>query len=229
MDKNQNWIEFFDDLAGQDLKHPHQTAGWKALGPEQWRELVVDLLRDRVCADDAVFEAGCGVLALLREVQSLIMGVSIAGMEPALAVMERVYPMLAPHERERFFVGRLPGGCAGLPDRAYDVTLCNSVLQYMDGSVIEASIRELLRITKLGRHLILGGICDPAYADKIEEAVRTNWEGSAIDGHALLARTYIDRSWWARFETEGYRVEIHDRHIPSLPNAYLRYNVHIGT
>lgn len=50
----------------------------------------------------------------------------------------------------------------------------NSVLQYIDAAALEASVREMARSTKPGRHLIIGGICDPAFESEIKAAVSDN-------------------------------------------------------
>ena len=185
------------------------------------------MIRDRVRDGDVVFEPGCGVLALLCEIKRRYPQVTLHGMEPSEVVMARLWSSLSPEEADHFFLGRLPEGMARIADATFDVLVCNSVLQYMVSDQVEFAIREMIRVTKPGRHVLLGGICDMARRDEIEQAVAHVWKGTLIEGDEGLTRTYFERAWWQRFADDGHRVEILERHLPSLKNRGLRYNVHI--
>ncbi len=194
------WVDEFNMLTQQDnLKYPHQVAGWKdILSVDEWDEYVGDVIQDRVNEGMSIFEAGCGTLAFLESVQRICGEVKISGIDAAEQVLQHAKQRLAPATRDRFQVGIVPDALQNIPDASFDIVLCNSVFQYLPNlEVAETAIWEMLRISKTGGKVIVADLCDEKRKEANERKMHALWERYGTDDKPAFL--YFSKEWFNRF------------------------------
>lgn len=230
----RTWIDVFDrraNEAGLALTEEgqryqlHQVAGWHDITDESlWREYVLDSVRDLIGDGDAVFEAGCGVLAYLTIIANEFSNVDLWGVDGSPAAIHYARNMAAEIgvSPSHFSVGTLPECLQACPSDHYDITICHSVMQYLASEALaEQLVGELIRMTKPGGWIHLGDIRDAARFAQNAEHARKHWGGNARD---LPALQYFDSGWFRRFEPD-VRVSWSRSGVPSFGRQTLRFNI----
>ena len=184
-DGGDGWVAQFASLSAARREgreeHLHQTAGWYDIeDAEVWRDYVLDAVGARLAPGQRVFEAGCGVLAFLEVLHSAQPGLSLAGVDGSAESIELVHREVAPRlgiDPDAFRVGRLPQALLQEAPEQYELTVCNSVLQYLSNEHAWQVIESLWNMTRPGGALVLADLCDSAYRENGRREARGVLEG----------------------------------------------------
>lgn len=203
-----SWVDTFDRRFADAPGPLHALSGWSDITDlTLWERYVADTLGDLCPPGSQVFEAGCGVLAFSSVLHQLVRGdVSLRGVDASPQAIATVRDLVAPPlglDPDGFRVGQLPTCLHTEADASVDLTVAHSVLQYMPKSTCEATIRELLRMTRPGGALLLGDVCAAEHRAEEELRMARHWPGY---GAELPAYTYLSRPWFDRFE--GVEAEV---------------------
>ena len=169
-DRNRNYIRLFDNLASSRYyEHLHQLSGWVEISEySTWEDYVSQVLSNTVKSGDVVFEAGCGTLAFLNALRRNYDNISIAGVDASYHAIQKIKHDVAPSESEKFFLGDITKNIALMPSSSCNITICHSVLQYLNSHWNAAFvIYQLLRITRIGGTLIIGDLLSASHIDEI--------------------------------------------------------------
>ncbi|CAG8786579.1 11057_t:CDS:2 [Dentiscutata erythropus] len=172
------WVSTFNELFDSKYTTLHQLAGWFDIeDSEIWEKYVLDIVQEYVKEGHHVFEAGFD--GSDRAIQHLRHAVVNAN-------------------NNNFFVGTIPDALSVIESGQYDVTISHSVFQYMSKQNALLAVDEMLRITKPGGVVIIGDICDEAYKEDTESAMKQHW-GEDYQSK-LPGYLYLSKSFWKCYE-----------------------------
>jgi SAM-dependent methyltransferase len=208
-----SWVSRFDvrsaaRRAGR-REHLHQTAGWYDIDDAGvWRDYVHDVVGESLRPGSRVFEAGCGVLAFLEVLWARDQTLSLSGIDGSAESIAVVRDEIAPGlgiPADRFRVGQLPEALECEATEGYELTLCNSVLQYLGHNEAWRVIEELYRMTAPGGALILSDLCDAAHRERENAALAAFWDGYAS---AVPEYTFFETTEFGGRAPRGATVEV---------------------
>ena len=225
------WIDLFNEIA-QDRKHIylHQMSGWKDIEEEAiWEKYVADVIQNYVKVDSQIFEAGCGCGGFLVSIKKLYPGVKIAGIDAAESSIQRIKKEILPNKEDscHFQTGNLPFDLAQEPSETYDITLANSVFQYIQNKDdAQKTVEEMIRITKRKGYTIVADVCDEEFRSINEEKMRQLWPGYG-EKQGYPCHAYYKKDWWNMFQKGQNIVFIRHVTVEEYWRRKYRYVVYI--
>lgn len=155
--------------------------------PRFW-EPVIPAFRDRwqLTAESSVLDAGCAKGFMLYDLQRLIPGITVAGIDVSEYAIEHAKHEVRPHLRVAD-IRNMP-----FPDRSFDVVISITTVHNLDLAGVKEALREIERIKTRGAFITVD-----AYRDDEQRRRMEAWN--------LTARTvlHVDQ-WKALFEEVGY-------------------------
>jgi len=217
------WTEVFNDLAkSSDPMMMHQISGWGDIEQQKvWDGFVNDIL-DGIAVggvtlpeEGKIFEGGCGVLAFMSIFARRYPKWQLHGVDGSTAAIKRLPELNPTVDASNFKAGYVPEALADLPSDTYDVTACNSVLQYVAVDHSYTTMKELLRMTKPGGLCIIGDLVDVAHKETNEPAMEEHWSkqgyGTGVPKFSYfcpqeLKDTFepLGKVWIDKVKEEGY-------------------------
>ena len=223
------WIDVFNNLVTNNkYKHLHQTAGWKDISdPLIWESYVIDVLDGVVKERNKIFEAGCGPLAFLSIVKKNFKDVEIFGIDESVEAIRKTKTELVDNEeKDNFSVGSIPQDLNKFPDDNFNVTLSNSVFQYLETyKIAYKSVIALLIITKCNGSVIIADVCDIEMKDTTEERLKKLWEGYGTSDRPSFL--YFSKNWFNQFKNKNTRVKIRNVNVEGYERRKERFVVYI--
>jgi SAM-dependent methyltransferase len=222
------WIDKFHELGQKHAESAepklHQTAGWHDIDDEAvWEDYALDVVQEhRLSPGASVFEAGCGVLAFLAVLKKQRGDLRLWGVDGSESSIELVQSEIAESlgvPPGNFRVGMLPKALHDEPAAKYDLTMCNSVLQYLSKEDGLGAAKQMINMTRPGGTVILADVCDAACMTVAEQHLRSHFDGYGSD---LPQYTYFEESDWNQLESLDQVESVHIRR--TSVSAYHRRN-----
>jgi len=151
----------------------------------RWRPIAEDLAAHyQLKAGDRVLDVGCGKAFLLYELQQVVPGLVVAGIDVSRYGLE--------HAKEEVRPFLIEGDATHLPwpDRSFDLVLSLNTFHNLDIVALEAAVREVQRVGT-GR----GWICVESFRTEREKVNLLYWQLTCRSFHSPESWNWLYRTW----------------------------------
>jgi ubiquinone/menaquinone biosynthesis C-methylase UbiE len=152
--------EYFDGTRNQGYGGYYYDGRWKS---------IVKVLQDyyQLDASSKVLDVGSGKGFMLHDLVELIPGISVTGVEISPYGIEQTMPSVKPFIIQGT-VEKLP-----FPDHSFDLVTAINTIHNLKGEALKTAIREIERVSRKGKFIVVDAYRDEAEKEKIMDWVLT--------------------------------------------------------